>query len=118
MNRPRQHLNTQFVSGIRELIKGQEQDVLKELRPLVHSRSVRLDLSSVERIDAAGLAALVSLYCAACAAGNDFAVVNPSRHVARILAIVGLDRILISKELRGTLPPGPQPGSRMNEVAA
>jgi anti-anti-sigma factor len=87
----------QFVSGVRQLVRGSEQGILEELQPLVESGSVRLDLSSIERIDAAGLAALVSLYCAACKAGHDFAVVNPPRHVVRILAIVGLDGILVTK---------------------
>ena len=96
---------TQFVSGIRQLVRGREQEILEELQPLVESCSVRLDLSSIERIDAAGLAALVSLYCAASNAGHDFAVVNPPRQVARILAIVGLDRSLLTKDSEETLPP-------------
>ena len=100
MNNPRlknpgSDLSTQIVGGVRELVKGREQEILEELQPLVESRSVRLDLSSIERIDAAGLAVLVSLYCAASKAGRDFAVINPPSNVARILAIVGLDRILL-----------------------
>jgi len=118
MNNPRQNPNAQFVSGIRELIRGREHKILEELQPLVESRSVRLDLSSIERIDAAGLAALVSLYCAASKAGHEFTVVNPPRHVARILAIVGLDRILVSNDSGETLPPGPWPESRMDRIAA
>jgi anti-anti-sigma factor len=119
MNNPRLNNSVpdstiQFVSGTRELVKGREQEILEELQPLVESRSVRLDLCSIERIDAAGLAALVSLYCAACKAGHDFAVVNPSRHVARILAIVGLDRVLLSKDSAEMLPPG----TRMDDKVA
>jgi len=114
MKNPELASNLQFVGGVRELVKGREQEILEELQPLVESRSVRLDLSSIERIDAAGLTALVSLYRAACKAGNKFVVVNPSRRVARILAIVGLDRILVSKELGGKMPSE----SRMNEIAA
>lgn len=108
--------STQIVVGVRELVRGREQEILEELQPIVHSQSVRLDLSSVERIDAAGLAALVALYCAACKAGHDFAVINPSSHVARILAIVGLDRILMPKDLVETLLPAPRP--QMDWVAA
>jgi len=63
----------------------------------VHSQSVRLELSRIERIDAAGLAALISLYTDACKAGHQFTVVNPSRHVAQILALVGLDRVLLQE---------------------
>ena len=107
---------TQIVGGVRELVRGREQEILEELRLLVLSRSVRLDLSSVERIDAAGLAALVSLYCAASKAGHDFAVINPPSHVARILAIVGLDRILVSTDSAATLLPEPRP--QMDSVAA
>lgn len=104
MNHTGQHSIPQFVSGDRELIKGQEQALLEELRPIVSRQSVRLDLGLVERIDAAGLAALISLYCDARKAGHEFAVVNPSRHVARVLAIVGLDRILVSKESGELMP--------------
>jgi len=118
MNDYRFDSNLQFVGGVRELVKGREQEILDALQPLVCIRPVRLDLSSIGRIDAAGLAALVSLYCAACKAGHEFAVVNPQRCVARVLAIVGLDRILMSKELGETMPPGPRAESRMNEIAA
>jgi len=114
VNNPRLDSTAQFVSGVRELVRGRDREVLEALQPLVHSRSVRLDLSSIERIDAAGLAALVSLYCAACEAGHEFAVVNAPRRVARILAIVGLDRILVSKDSEETLPPGP----RIDMIAA
>jgi anti-anti-sigma factor len=109
---------TQTVSGVRQLVRGREQEILEELQPLVESRSVCLDLSSIERIDAAGLAALVLLYCAARKAGHDFAVVDPPRHVARILTIVGLDRVLLSKDYEEMLPPATRPESRMDEVAA
>ncbi len=97
MNNLRQNPNTQFVSGTRELVRGREQEILAELMPLVHSQSVLLDLSLTERIDAAGLAALISLYCEACAAGHEFAVINPPRRIARVLEIVGLDRVLGSE---------------------
>jgi anti-anti-sigma factor len=85
---------TQFVSSVSELVRGQEEQFLEELQPIVSSRSVRLDLSRIERIDAAGLAALISVYCDACKAGHKFTVANPSRHVAEILSIVGLNKIL------------------------
>ena len=94
-----------LVSSVHELVRGWDQELLAQLRPLVQRQSVCLDLSSTERIDAAGLAALVSLYCDACKACHEFAVVNPSRRVARILALVGLDRVLVSTNLREVLPP-------------
>ena len=118
MNNDRLDSNSQFVGGVRQLVRGRGQEILEELRPLVCSRSVRLDLSSIERIDAAGLATLVSLYSAAWKEGHEFAVVNPTRCVARILAIVGLDRILLSKDSREKRPPEPRPTSQMNEIAA
>ena len=58
-----------------------------------------LDMSSVERIDAAGIAALISLYAGARDAGHCFTVVNPSPRVAEILALVGLERILVSQNM-------------------
>lgn len=110
MNSPRFDLDildssTQFVIGVRELVRGGEQRFLAELKPVVRSRSVRLELSTMDRIDAAGLGALVSLYRDAREAGHEFAVVHPSRHVARILALVGLDRILVSENSGEAQPP-------------
>ena len=72
MNNP-QFSPTKYVfSGASELVRGQEQKLLDELNPLVRKQSVYLDLSSIERIDAAGLAALITLYCDACKAGHSF----------------------------------------------
>jgi len=118
MNNSQLDSTIQVVSGTCELIKGREQEILEELQPLVERRSVRLDLSLTERIDAAGLAALVSLYCAACKAGHDFTVVNPSRQVERMLAIVGLDRILLSKDSGEMFPATTRQYARMDVVGA
>jgi anti-anti-sigma factor len=81
---------------LHELVRGQEQDLIERLTPLVRRQSVTLDLSNVDRIDAAGISALILLYGAAQNAGNEFAVVNASSRVREILSIVGLDRILMS----------------------
>ena len=81
-----------------ELIRGSEQRLLARLTPLVRQESVWLDLNAVERIDAAGLAALIALYCDASKAGHSFTVFNPQRHVGEILALVGLDRVLLPRE--------------------
>lgn len=81
-----------------ELVRGREQSFLERLAPVVQRESVRLDLGSVERIDAAGLAALITLYCDACKAGHSFSVARPGRHVREILRVVGLDRILLARE--------------------
>jgi anti-anti-sigma factor len=80
-----------------ELVRGQEQLLLNRVTPLVRRQSVTLDLSSVERIDAAGIAALISLYRAAHETGHRFAISSASPRVAEILALVGLDRILLSQ---------------------
>lgn len=78
-----------------ELVRGTEDGLLAWLSPLVRQQSVTLDLRQVERIDAAGIAALILLYSTASQAGHSFMVANPSPHVAEILALVGLDRILL-----------------------
>jgi anti-anti-sigma factor len=81
---------------LHELVRGQEQSVVERLAPVVREHNVLLDLAHVDRIDAAGIAALISLYGCAQKAGTEFAVTNASHRVAEILAIVGLDRILLS----------------------
>ncbi len=81
---------------VHELVRGQEQCLVERLTPIVRRQNVTLDLRHVERIDAAGIASLISLYGTALSAGNEFAVVNASHRVAEILALVGLDRILLS----------------------
>jgi anti-anti-sigma factor len=84
------------VAGLAELVRGNEQILLAQLSPLVRRQDMTLDLCAVERIDAAGIAALIALYAAAREAGYRFTVANPSPHVAEILTLVGLERILVS----------------------
>ena len=81
-----------------ELVRGTEQGLLERLAPVVQRQSVSLDLTAVERIDAAGLATLITLYCDACKAGHSFTVSRPGRHVREILSLVGLDKILLARE--------------------
>jgi anti-anti-sigma factor len=114
MNHPQLESTGRFVSGIRELVRGREQEFINELRPLMQSQTVCLDMSKVERIDAAGLAVLISLCRDARLAGHELTVVHPSRQVVRILALVGLDRLIVSGD--SARAPGPQP--RINLVAA
>ena len=83
---------------LHELVRGQEQELLERLTPLVRRQSVTLDLAYVERIDAAGIAALISLYGSAHNAGHEFTIVHACTRVAEILALVGLDRILIAPD--------------------
>jgi anti-anti-sigma factor len=83
---------------LHELVRGQEHALLDRMAPLARRQSITLDLRRVERIDAAGISALISLYGIAQGAGNDFSVANASARVAEILGLVGLDRILISQD--------------------
>jgi anti-anti-sigma regulatory factor len=84
------------VLRMKELVRGQEHGFLEELAPRVVQESLDLDFGAVERIDAAGLAALITLYTDACKAGRTLTVSRPSRHVREILELVGLDRILLA----------------------
>ena len=81
-----------------ELTRGNEQQFLEQLAPRVRRQDVELDLSAVERIDAAGMSALIKLYCDACNSGHRFSITRPRRHVREILSIVGLDRLLLDAE--------------------
>lgn len=85
------------VPRMKELVRGQEQRFLDELAPMIVRESVVLDFGSVERVDAAGLAALITLYTDACKAGHTLTVSQPSRHVREIFQLVGLDRILMAR---------------------
>ena len=83
---------------LHELVRGQEQQLVDRLTPVVRSQNVTLDLAQVERIDAAGIAALISLYGAASSAGKTFHVTRATHRVAEILTLVGLDRILLTQD--------------------
>jgi len=89
---------TAIIVGIdtSELVRGQEQEIVAQLSPLVREQNVTLNLRNVRRIDAAGLAALITLYCDACKAGYRFRIANPSHHVAELLTLVRLDILLVS----------------------
>jgi anti-anti-sigma factor len=84
------------VSFSSELVRGTEDHWMGYLMPRVRQESVALDLSGVERIDAAGIATLITLYCTSVEAGTDFSIVSPSAHVTELLRIVGLESILIA----------------------
>jgi len=79
-----------------ELVRGRESEILRELLPRVKQESVELDLSGVDRIDAAGIASLITLYCTAVEAGKDFSIISPSAHVLDLLRLVGLEGILVA----------------------
>ncbi|HVV47584.1 MAG TPA: STAS domain-containing protein [Bryobacteraceae bacterium] len=91
--------------GLTELVRGCERRIYDCVAPLVRSSDVILDCSAIERIDAAGIATLISLYGTARDAGNNFAVSNLRSHVAEILALVGLDRVLVAPDTaRNVIP--------------
>lgn len=81
--------------GLTELIRGNDQWLVERIAPLFHEYSVSLDLSCVQRIDAAGIAALIKLYAQAREEGRHFSVCNASSRVVEILKLVGLEPILI-----------------------
>lgn len=81
---------------MQELVRGHEQCLVERLTPVVRQQNVTLDLRHIERIDAAGIAALISLYGLAKSAGNEFTVANALPRVAEILRLVGLDHFLLS----------------------
>jgi anti-anti-sigma factor len=91
---PNELVNCQIVRG--QLVRGQDECLVERVGPLVLEHDVTLDLGCVERIDGAGIAALVTLYTSACESGHHFSVANVSPRVVQILAVVGLDRILLS----------------------
>jgi anti-anti-sigma factor len=92
---------TEMGDVMTELVRGQEEKLLARLEPLVRSRSVTLDMSHVERIDAAGIAALIRLYRLAAETGHSFAVSHPSPRVEEILSLVGLERLLAAPPEEG-----------------
>jgi anti-anti-sigma factor len=79
-----------------ELVRGDEQRLIQRVAPLLREKNVSLDLHKIERIDAAGIAALISLYSSGRSAGHEFTVCNVSARVEEILALVGLEHILVS----------------------
>jgi anti-anti-sigma factor len=93
--------------GMTELVRGTDQKLVECVTYVLRDRDVTLDLRSVRRIDAAGIAALISLYGLAREAGHNFTVCNVSGHVREILALVGLDRILVSHNVVRSSQSGP-----------
>jgi len=97
-----------------QLVRGEESELIGEIAARLQTHSIELDLASVERIDAAGIAALVSLYALAHSLGRSFRIVSMSRHVKEILTLVRLDGLLSSHIVSGA----PQSGHCCEIVAA
>jgi anti-anti-sigma factor len=97
-----------------ELVRGDDWRLVEQMTPLVSRQSVSLDLHRVERIDAAGITALIRLYRIAHESGHDFTVSNASPRVAEMLGLVGLDRVLMSQNANQS----PHFGPRLAQNAA
>lgn len=85
------------ICDLTELVRGHDRGFVERMTPIVRQQSVALDLARVDRIDAAGISALITLYGQARDTGYAFAVANANPHVEEILTLVGLDRILLSQ---------------------
>ncbi len=94
------------LEGMTELVRGNDARLVAMLAPVVRAESVALDLNAVDRIDAAGIAALISLYGCARDAGHAFHICNVSARVEEILSLVGLDHILVTSLAAGAPCPG------------
>ncbi len=79
-----------------ELVRGDEQQLVQRVAPLLRENNVTLNLNGIDRIDAAGIAALISLYSCARNHGNTFSVINVSPRVEEMLTLVGLETTLVS----------------------
>jgi anti-anti-sigma factor len=90
-----------------QLLRGGEQLLLASLLPIVARHNVALDLEQVERMDAAGISALVKLYGAAHKAGRSFRVLKPSRNVKGLLHTVRLESFLLSHNVNHGSHSGP-----------
>jgi anti-anti-sigma factor len=84
------------LDGLTELVRGNDARLVATLAPLVRAEDVSLDMNHVHRIDAAGIAALISLYGCARDSGHAFQVCNVPARVEEILSLVGLDHILVT----------------------
>lgn len=84
------------LNDMTELVRGNDARLVATLAPVVRGEDVALDMAKVHRIDAAGIAALISLYGCARDAGHTFHVCNVSARVEEILSLVGLDHILVT----------------------
>lgn len=93
---PKTMIETRHTCDLTELVRGSDRQLIDEFTPVVQRETVSLDLRSVERIDAAGIAALISLYRTAHEYGHGFCLANVAPRVRELLRLVGLDHILVS----------------------
>jgi anti-anti-sigma factor len=100
--------------SLTEIVRGNDSYLVDEMTPLVRRQDVTLDMNHVERIDAAGIAALISLYRLAEESGHRFSVYNVTPRVYELLALVGLEKVLMSHNANLT----DNSGRRMKQSAA
>jgi ABC-type transporter Mla MlaB component len=101
--------------GITELVRGTDRILVATLAPMVRQYNVALDKAPIHRIDAAGIAALISLYGCARDAGHTFSVCNVAPRIDEILRLVGLEAILVCHE---AVPMQAPPKARLEQSAA
>jgi anti-anti-sigma factor len=76
-------------------------------------RKIRIDLSDLQLIDAAGLTILVEAFASAQRAGVDMAFRSPSEPIRRALRFTRLDRVLpILDSADSPIPPEVEPAPR------
>ncbi len=61
---------------------------------LAGAQDVVVDLSHVTMCDSAGLGAIVRMHRQAIAAGQDFRLRNPHKHVGDLLAMTGINKVV------------------------
>ncbi|HEV2118258.1 MAG TPA: STAS domain-containing protein [Terriglobales bacterium] len=74
-------------------------------------RSIALDLSHVERIDAGGLGMLVFLHTVTHGLGTELKLVRPSAQVAELLELTNLASVFAIDPAADAVAAGPQPNS-------
>lgn len=92
--------------GMTELVRGTDHVLVATVAPMVRQQDLLLDLGAIRRIDAAGIAALISLYGCAHEAGHRFEVCHVAPRIDEILRLVGLEAILVCHEEGADQPEG------------
>lgn len=83
--------DVRVVSCRGRMVMGEPLETVRDAVLCHSNRIVRLDMTALTRIDAAGLGLIASLCCLAYAAEIDFRVVNPTKRVRELLKAVRLD---------------------------
>lgn len=89
---------------ITELVRGTDHLLVARIAPMVQQCDVAVDFSHIRRIDAAGIAALITLFHCARQSGHTFAVCHVAPRIDEILRLVGLEDILVCHEIAENRP--------------